>query len=190
MTERLSSLTIPQSVSPDVTQRSHSTAVWWTASHTMNTCLASRLAPWPLQVTGRLLGGFGLLPSLTRRYYNIFVAEVQNHGAYISYRVVVLLMMHPWLLSLTWKSTIFVAQVENHGTQWHAYAFRRPYQAECKSPYKPAEALAYVLPACGAVVGQDFFLFSWRLVVCDVLLALYVAALTFFLLLVRWVGRW
>jgi hypothetical protein len=36
-----------------------------------------------------------------------------------------------------------------------------------------------------AVVGQEFFLFSWRLLLCDLVMAAYVLAVTFFLLLVR-----
>ena len=35
------------------------------------------------------------------------------------------------------------------------------------------------------MVGQEFFLFSWRLLLCDFLLAAYVLAITFFLLLAR-----
>jgi hypothetical protein len=34
-------------------------------------------------------------------------------------------------------------------------------------------------------VGQEFFLFSWRLLLCDLVMAAYVLAVTFFLLLVR-----
>jgi hypothetical protein len=66
--------------------------------------------------------------------------------------------------------SLFVAEVQNHG-QWHVHR-KRARRRELTSPCHSAEA------------GQEFILFSWKLVLCDLFVLLYVLTVSLYILLV------